>query len=205
MQTRVLGAMNRRRAIGGTLAIGGALAIAGGAARAQQIRSRVVTQRGMIGGGLAQFQLSQANFSLVASRFIFTEENKQVVVGEILWVDTPSAFTFTSTKITNYDVINGPEEGEHRRVRGTMSLNGGQEYPFRLDVIDDGPPGSGLDTISLIVGDGAEDAASGSPVPSYGFSYAASGPIVSGDVNDVDFDIDPDSPDAVPATPVAPE
>ena len=159
----------------------------------------------MIGGGLAQFELSQANFSLVASRFTFPDENKQVVVGEILGVDTSSSFTFASTTITNYDVIEGPEEGEHRRIRGTMSLNGGQEYPFRLDVIDDGAPGSGLDTISLIVGDGAEDAAAGTAVSSYGFSYAGSGPIVSGDVHDVDFDIDPNSPDATPATPVAEE
>ena len=35
-------------------------------------QSRTVTQRGMVGGGLVQFEQGEANFSLFVSRMIFS-------------------------------------------------------------------------------------------------------------------------------------
>jgi hypothetical protein len=198
MRTSNMSTVSRRVALGATLA---AAAVA---ALPLESRAKVIFQRGMIGGGLATFQLSEAQFSVFASRFIFQEERREVVVGNVLWVDAPSGFTFASTEIADYLVLDDPEiEGEARRILGTVSVNAGETYPFSLDVVDNGVPGSGADSVVLTVGDGAI-MPNGAPAASgLGFSYGAAGPITVGDVQDVDFDIDSEQGTEVVATPTA--
>jgi hypothetical protein len=190
--------LNRRFAIGAAAA-----AAAGLALPRSQTRGRVVTQRGMIGGGLAQFELSEAQFSAFGSRLIF-DDGQEVILGSFIWVDAPSGFTFVGTGISAYEVIDIPPElGEGRRTRGTVSVNGEGEYPFVFEVYDAGPPGAGLDSVVLTVGDGAVTAEGATPVTGTGFSYAAAGPIVVGDMHDVDIEVDLESGAIVAATPPA--
>src|SRR5215213_298310 len=87
---------------------------------------------------------------------------------------------------------------DHRRCRSSHPLGRcanpspqPPEHPFYFLLIAAGPPGSGLDTVRLTVGDGAETAESAPSVTGLGFSYAAAGPIVTGDVQLIDVDIDP--------------
>jgi hypothetical protein len=185
------------------LAVGTTLAAAAGLAWQGEARARAITQRGIAGGGLAQFELSEAQFSLFASRLTLTEENEEVIVGSVIWLDPPSGFTFASTRITGYRDLEIPDaEGEARRIEGMMSVNDGDEYPFVLDVFAVGLPGSGLDSVVLTVGDGADTDAATPPAAGFGFSYAAAGPIVTGDVQILELDVET-GPVVAPATPTA--
>ena len=68
MTTSGFGMTDRRMAIGGALAVAAGLAL-------PLRQSRTVTQRGMVGGGLVQFEQGEANFSLFVSRLIFSEDD----------------------------------------------------------------------------------------------------------------------------------
>lgn len=183
-------------------AIGSMAAAAAGLAWQRQVLARAITQRGMIGGGLAKFHLSEAQFSLVASRFSFDDGSPDVVVGDIVWVDAASGFTFTSTEITEYLNLESPSaNAEVRRILGSMQVNDGAVYPFSMTVTDGGLPGSGLDSVSLTVGDGATLPNQTATATGTGFSYAGEGPITVGDVHDVDFDINPGAGSGATATP----
>jgi hypothetical protein len=185
---------SRRLAIGATLGTATSLALA------RQAQARAISQRGIAGGGLATFELSEAQFSLFASRLILPDEAQEVIVGFVEWVDGPSALTFASTEITGYqDLEVPPEQGEARRIAGLMRVNDGEEYPFVLNVFHVGAPGAGLDSVALTVGDGAEDE-QGTPVAGLGFSYAAAGPITVGDVQIIELETETA---AAPATPTA--
>ena len=184
MATSGLATMDRRMAIGGALAGAGGLAL-------PHRQSGTVNQRGMVGGGLVQFEESEAHFSVFASRLIVAKKRKrkEAVVGTVLWVDALAGLTMTSTDVTHYRSLEMPsDQGQAREVFGTMRVNGEDAYPFSLLLIDAGPPGSGLDTVSLTVGDGAQTAESAPPVTGLGFSYTATGPIVTGDVQLISFD-----------------
>jgi hypothetical protein len=175
--------VGRRYAVG-MLSVGAA-----GLAMPVRAQARPITQRGMVGGGLAKFDESEAQFSIFASRITVDDQDEGVVVGSILWVDKGAGYSFASTEVTNYENLEVPaDQGEARRIRGTMRVNEGEEYPFLLNVTDAGLPGSGLDTVALIVGSGAEAEAGATPVASEGFSYAAAGPIEDGDLHDVDLE-----------------
>jgi hypothetical protein len=150
-----------------------------------------ITLRGMVGGGLARFETSDAQFSIFATRLTFNEEDADVVLGSILWIDDTAGLSLASTEITEYEIIESPaEQGQTRRIRGTMRVNEGETFPFLLNVTDAGPPATGLDSVALIVGTGAESDEIATPVQ--GFSYAVAGQIVTGDVQDVDFDFGPE-------------
>ena len=183
MATLGLRAVDRRMAIGG--------ALAGAVGLALPMRQRGILQRGIVGGGLVQVEEGEAQFSFFASRLIFEEENQEVIVGSVLWVDTPLGFTMRSTAITAYIVPEEqPDQGETRQIVGLMSVNGEGEYPFELVVTDVDLPGTGLDTVNLMVGDGARTAENATPVVGLGFSYAVAGPVVVGDIQELDIDID---------------
>jgi hypothetical protein len=185
------------------LVVGAGVAAAAGLAWPLQTQAIGIIQRGIGGGGLAQFELSDAQFSFFASRLIF-DETTTLIVGGVSWVDATSGFTFATTELTAYEVLEvPPEQGEARRLIGTMSVNGAEEYPFSLDVFDVGLPGSGTDSVVLTVGDGAllglgEEAASG-----HGFSYGAAGPVVVGDIQDIVFEVDTEQAVELAATPTA--
>jgi hypothetical protein len=178
-----LGLVDRRMAIGGALV--GAVGLA-----LPSRQSRIVTQRGMVGGGLVQFEQGEANFSLFVSRLIFSGDDAEVVVGSVIWVDDTEGRTLRSTAITEYIVPEvQPEQGVLRQIRGTMSVDEEGEYPFELDVTDVDLPGSARDTVVLKVGDGARTSANATPVSDIGFSYMASGMVATGDIQELDVDM----------------
>ena len=85
--------------------------------RCRSRQSRTVTQRGMVGGGLVRFEQGEANFSLFASRMIFAEDEAEVVVGSVIWVDDAVGLTLRSTAITEYIVPEvQPEQGSPRQI-----------------------------------------------------------------------------------------
>ena len=144
------------------MAIGGALAGAAGLALPRR-QSRTVIQRGMVGGGLVQFEQGEANFSVFASRLIFAED-EVVVLGSVLWVDETVGLALRSTAITEYIVPEvQPEQGQSRHILGTMSVNDEGEYPFELELIDADLPGTGVDMAILTVGEGARTGENATP------------------------------------------
>lgn len=196
-------AMSRLRSIDRRMAIGAGLVSAAGLALPfRQSQGRVVTQRGMAGGGLVQFDRGEANFSLFASRLIFEDEKLEVVAGSVLWTDAPAGLSMESVEVTGYNVPEDqPALGQSRQIIGMMSVNGEDEYPFELVVIDAGAPGSGPDTVTLTVGDGARAGDNATPVAGMGFSYLATGPVSTGDVQEIAFVIDTVAGVSRPAAP----
>ncbi|MGH2617147.1 MAG: hypothetical protein ACRDJC_18085 [Thermomicrobiales bacterium] len=187
------------------LAIGGGLAAAAGLAwpRAQILR-RAVTQRGIFGGGIVDVEGAEARFSLFASSLIFDDgerEGEAIFAGRVLWVDA-AELTLTSTSITDYENLNS-EEGESRRIRGMMDAGDAGEQPFVMDVFDAGGPEAVSDTISLAVGVSAGIGDAATPATGVGFSYAASGTVVSGDVEDIDVAVDFDTGEVTDPGPAA--
>jgi hypothetical protein len=123
---------------------------------------------------------------------IFTPENVEVVVGSVLWVDATAGMTMTSATITDYfPPETQPEQGISRQIIGTMRVNGEEEFPFDLLVVDLDMPGSGQDSVILTVGDDARTGVNATPASGYGFTYRATGPVVSGDIQELHLDIDP--------------
>ena len=153
-------------------------------------QSRTVIQRGMVGGGLVQLEQGEANFSFFVSRLIFSDDT-EVVVGSVIWVDGAAGVTLCSTAITQYIVLpEQPGQGVSRRLIGTMSVDDEGQYPFEMLVVDADLPGSGKDTTDLNVGDGARTSENATPASGLGFSYAASGTVASGDIQELDLQID---------------
>jgi hypothetical protein len=188
-----LGLVDRRMAIGGALIGGVGLAL-------PSRQSRIVTQRGMVGGGLVQFEQGEANFSLFVSRLIFSGDDAEVVVGSLIWVDDAEGRTLRSTAITEYNVPEAqPEQGVLRQIRGTMSVDEEGEYPFELDVTDVDLPGSAQDLVVLKVGDGARASENATPISGAGFSYMASGMVATGDIQELDVEFDLETGAAQPA------
>jgi hypothetical protein len=175
-----MAAIDRRMAIGG--------ALAGAAGLALPLRqNRPVTQRGIVGGGLARFEQGEANFSLFASRLELSEDDKEVVLGTVLWVDSTVGLTLRSTAVTRYIVS---EEGRSRHIIGTMSVNGADEYPFELEILDADDPGSSVDMAHLKVGGDAPMGDNATPAAGNEFGYTANGTVVTGDLQDLHFEID---------------
>ena len=116
----------------------------------------------------------------------------EVVVGSIIWVDDAGKLTLRSTVITDYIVPEvEPEQGVSRQIIGTMRDDTTKdEYPFELEVIDADLPGTGKDTVVLKVGDGARTNGAATPASGIGFSYTASGMVATGDIQELDLEID---------------
>jgi hypothetical protein len=183
MTTSGFGVTDRRMTIGGGLALAAGLAL-------PRRQSRTVTQRGMVGGGLVQSEQGEANFSLFVSRLIFSDD-PEVVVGSVIWVDDAAELTLTSTTITEYIVPEVEPEGVVlRQIIGTMSLDGEGEFPFDMEIVDADLPGAGTDTVVLNVGDGARTSENATPASGVGFSYMANGTVVTGDIQELDLEID---------------
>jgi hypothetical protein len=183
MTTSGFGVTDRRMAIGGGLALAAGLAL-------PRRQSRTVTQRGMVGGGLVQSEQGEANFSLFVSRLIFSDDS-EVVVGSVIWVDDAAELTLASTTITEYIVPEvEPEQGVLRQIIGMMSVDGEGEFPFDMEIVDADLPGAGTDTVVLNVGDGARTSENATPASGVGFSYMANGTVVTGDIQELDLEID---------------
>jgi len=196
MSKATFGTIDRR------VTLGALAAAAVGLAMPRAASARAIKVRGMTGGGLANFERSDASFSLAVTRLTFDDEHRELVVGTVLWVDVTAGLTLASTHIDSYgDLELSTDQGEGRRIRGLMSVNGGDVYPFRLDVVDAGLPGSGKDSVNLIVGADAGTESAATPPAAEGFSYTAAGPVTVGDIQDVDFDLDTDTAYPIAATP----
>lgn len=195
---------DERSTINRRLAIGGGLAAATGlAAPGRQIRGRVVTQRGIAGGGLVRFAEGEAQFSLFASSLTFDEgegEGEPIFLGRLLWVDGSVGLTLASTRITNYENPRLPDRNS-RTIEGFVTAGDAGEHPFVMDVVLVDPPGSGADRVTFTVGAASVDDAA-TPADGSGFTYAADGAIVVGDVQDVDFAVNSDTGDVTEPEPV---
>jgi hypothetical protein len=187
-----LGVIDRRMAIGSALAGAAGLAL-------PSRQSRTVTQRGMVGGGLVQFDQGEANFSVFASRLIFAED-EVAVLGSVLWVDATVGLTLRSGAITDYIVPEvQPEQGQSRLILGRMRVNDADESPFELELIDVDLPGTGVDMVMLTVGEDARTSATATPTSGAGFSYVAHGTVVTGDLQLIGIEVDPENLVARPA------
>lgn len=192
MTTSGLEVIDRRMAIGGALAGAAGLAV-------PRLQSRIVTQRGMVGGGLVRFDQGEANFSVFASRLIFAED-EVVVLGSVLWVDATVGLTLRSTAITDYIVPEvQPEQGQSRLILGVMIVNDEGESPFELELIDVDLPGTGVDRAILTVGQDARTSEDATPTSDMGFSYVAHGTVVTGDLQLIGIEVDPTAGVARPA------
>ena len=192
MTTSGLGVIDRRMAIGGALAGAAGLAL-------PHRQSRTVIQRGMVGGGLVQFEQGEANFSVFASRLIFAED-EVVVLGSVLWVDEDGWAHVE--KHRDHGIHRAgvqPEQGQSRHILGTMSVNDEGEYPFELELIDADLPGTGADMAILKVGEGARTGENATPASDPGFSYTANGTVVTGDIQLIGIEVDPETGVARPA------
>jgi hypothetical protein len=194
------------------LAIGGALAGATGLALPKwQTRGRAISQRGIVGGGLAQFESGEANFSLFASRLIVDGEEPGGVLGRVRWVDATAGLTLTSVSLSDYlDIQIADREGEARRLIGELAVEGAEmtgdgagPYPFVLEAVDAGTPGTGLDMVSLFVGEGVVTETAATPAADTGFRYNAAGMVVLGDLQVLDFEVAVDGGVVIVATPEA--
>ena len=180
-----MGLIDRRLALGGGLA-----AAAGLAWPRAQIRGRVVTQRGIAGGGLVAFAEGEAEFSLFASSFTFAEdgsESEPVFLGGVRWIDGSVGLTLESVQITRYENLH-LTTGEGRRIEGIMDAGESGEPPFSLELYFDFPA-SAADRVVFRVGvASAEDAAT--PAADLEFTYSADGDITVGGVQEADFAVD---------------
>ena len=183
-----MGLIDRRLALGGGLA-----AAAGLAWPRAQIRGRVVTQRGIAGGGLVAFAEGEAEFSLFASSFTFAEddiESEPVFLGGVRWVDGSVGLTLESVQITRYENLR-LTTGEGRRIEGVMNAGESGEPLFFLEVYFD-LPDSAAQRVAFRVGVASEgDAAT--PVADSGFTYSADGDITVGGVQEADFAVNLES------------
>ena len=176
-----------RRAV---LAAGlGALALA--LPPAPEASARALRLRGMSGGGLAQLEGSDeprlANFGLFASANQFPD-GKTLVLGTIQWIEAGTDLRLDSLEVVS--CVPMTERPDGAEVRGRMMVNGAGDYPFVVQAIDAGRPGSGLDRIGIEVN--TPRAREGAAPPSdEAFSYEAVANLVAGDfqwvIADVDF------------------
>ena len=130
---------------------------------------------GVTGGGTVQRGDRQVTVALFATVEKVTPNKTFGATGLVRWVDPNlegTALTLESTGISAYGPV--PDQPNTRAVTGYLLVNGRGPYPFRLVV--DAEPGSGQDTLALTVGDAVP------ALSETGFSYSASGPLVSGDL-----------------------
>ncbi|HLL50641.1 MAG TPA: hypothetical protein VK356_08240 [Thermomicrobiales bacterium] len=173
----------------GVLAAGiGALALA--VPKPPDAAARVILQRGMSGGGLAQLEGSEeprlANFGLFASS-VQLPEGTTLVLGAIQWSEAGTDLQMQSLDVTQ--CIPSNDRASTAEVRGRMQVNGEGDYPFVIWATDGGRPGSALDRIEIQVNtptalEGAESQFSDNT-----FVYEAVGNLVAGDVQWVIADI----------------
>ena len=176
----------------GVLAAGiGALALA--VPRPPDVAARVILQRGMSGGGLAQLEGSEeprlANFGLFASS-VQLPEGTTLVLGAIQWSEAGTDLQMQSLEVTQ--CIPATDRASSAEVRGRMQVDGEGDYPFVVWATDGGRPGSALDRIEIQVNtpvalEGAQTQPSDDT-----FVYEAAGNLVAGDFQWVIADISVD-------------
>src|SRR5918999_5430127 len=114
--------------------------------------ARLIQQRGMSGGGLAQLEGTEeprlANFGLFASS-LQLPEGTSLVLGALQWLEAGTDLQLQS--IENTQCIPRNDRASAAEVRGRMQVNGEGDYPFVIWATDGGRPGSALDRIEIQV------------------------------------------------------
>lgn len=129
---------------------------------------------GFAGGGTVQLDTRQATLAIFATA---EKENKNKLTGGtglLRWFDPNfegAALTLESVGLNNYRILDRPNA---RAVTGYVVANGAGPYPFQLEVVAE--PAGGQDSVALTVGDAVGF------VTEFGFSYTATGPLVTGDL-----------------------
>jgi hypothetical protein len=163
------------------------------------------TSGGIVGGGVVRAEDGgEAHLSLLATRTPDASEPDVFnVVGQVKltipnWEG--SELTLDATQITGYGPTPDVEGG--RDVYGWMQASAVDSVvPFFLQVIDAGGPGSGKDTVHLLVGDSVPpEAVLNATAETIGFSYTIQGRVEGGDLALVEFGTEGES---VPGTPTA--
>jgi hypothetical protein len=161
------------------------------APQAWQQPVRVILQRGMSGGGLAQLENGDeprlANFGLFASSMQLPE-GTTLVLGAIQWIEAGTGFQLQSLEVTQCQPLEGRSDGAE--VRGRMQVNGEGDYPFVARVIDGGSPGSALDRIEIEVNTPNAQEGAVAAEGDDAFTYEAAGNLVGGDVQWIIADIE---------------
>lgn len=151
---------------------------------------------GIAGGGEVRTADGVAvQLSLIATRTEDTERAGAFFVnGQVRWVEPTwegVGLTLESTMLASYEPMADIEGG--REASGWMRT--GQrdgDFPFVLRAVHAGSPGSGLDTVALWVGDAVEDIVAEAfrdGLEPSGFRYHAEGPLVSGDLQLLNFSL----------------
>jgi hypothetical protein len=153
--------------------------------------ARLILQRGMSGGGLAQLEGTEeprlANFGLFASS-LQLPEGTPLVLGALQWLEAGTDLQLQSIEITQ--CIPSNDRASAAEVRGRLRVNGEGDYPFVVWATDGGRPGSALDRIEIQVNTPtAREGAPGEPSDD-AFLYEAAGNLVAGDFQWVIADIE---------------
>src|ERR687894_71177 len=153
--------------------------------------ARLILQRGMSGGGLAQLEGSDeprlANFGLFASSMQLPE-GTPLVLGAIQWLEAGTDLQLQSIEVTQ--CIPSNDRASAAEVRGRMQVNGEGDYPFVIWATDGGRPGSALDRIEIEVNTAPAREGAEMPPSDDAFVYEAAGNLVAGDFQWVIADID---------------
>ncbi len=161
--------------------------------KAQGVATRIILQRGMSGGGMAQLEGGDepllANFGLFASS-LQLPDGTTLVLGGIQWIEAGTDFQLQSSEVNQ--CIPLADRADGAEVRGRMQVNGEGDYPFVIRAFDAGRPGSALDRIEIEVNtptalEGAD------PGSDETFTYEAAGNLVAGDfqwiINDIPMEV----------------
>jgi hypothetical protein len=153
--------------------------------------ARLILQRGMSGGGLAQLEGTEeprlANFGLFASS-LQLPEGTPLVLGALQWLEAGTDLQLQTIEVTQ--CIPSNDRVSAAEVRGRLQVNGDGDYPFVVWATDGGRPGSALDRIEIQVNTPtAREGAQGEPSDDT-FLYEAAGNLVAGDFQWVIADIE---------------
>jgi hypothetical protein len=161
---------------------------------------------GITGGGLVRTDGgTEAHLLLLATRTPDpTDAETFNFEGLVRWTDPAwegGELQLESAMISGYGPTEGVDGG--RDVYGWVRASAVEAMvPFFLQVVDAGGPGSGQDTVKLLVGDIVPpEAVLNATAPTIGFAYTAEGTLVSGDLSLVSLLEFGD--ETVPGTPVA--
>ena len=184
MITRQIPVFRRRKIV-----VAGLAAAGSGLIGVRRASARTVLQRGMNGGGLLKFERDGqpvlAHFSLFASSVQFSED-QTAVVGRIQWTEAGSGLVLESTQVNSCTVM--PDNPGGRDVHGRMTVNGAGDYPFTMQLIDNGPPGTGQDSLTLEVDSPAARKAEGDDPAGAKAIYVVKAQLVAGDLQWLSFD-----------------
>jgi len=151
---------------------------------------------GIAGGGEARTAEGGAvHLSLIATRSEDTERAGAFFVnGQVRWVDQAwegVGLTLESTMLVSYEPMADIEGG--REATGWLRTDQRDgDFPFVLRAVHAGSPGSGQDTVALWVGDAVEDIVAEAlreGLEPSGFRYHTEGPLVSGDLQLLNFSL----------------